>query len=125
MTSAKAKQATAKDDPKPEVQAPKPTMAQEIYDRVQVMIAEGTDKSDAFRQLADEAERPYDSIRGSYYSHKKKLEGGIHLSKFRWPSVKRLTMLSTLDFPSIVTMKWCTRSPKVALVAQAPAITSE
>lgn len=36
----------------------------------------GTEKSTAFKQLAEEAERPYDSIRGSYYSHKKKLEGG-------------------------------------------------
>ncbi|MGD1056967.1 MAG: hypothetical protein ABR992_06070 [Solirubrobacteraceae bacterium] len=52
------------------------TKAQEIYDRVEAMIAAGTDKADAFKQIAEEAGRPYDSVRGSYYSHKKKLEGG-------------------------------------------------
>jgi hypothetical protein len=52
------------------------TKAQEIYDEVEKRIAAGTDKADAFKQLADEKDRPYDSIRGSYYSHKKKLEGG-------------------------------------------------
>ncbi len=52
------------------------TKAQEIYDRVEGMIASGTDKADAFRQIAEETSRPFDSVRGSYYSHKKKLEGG-------------------------------------------------
>jgi len=52
------------------------TKAQEIYEEVEKRIAAGTDKADAFKQLADEKGRPYDSIRGSYYSHKKKLEGG-------------------------------------------------
>ncbi len=52
------------------------TKAQEIYDRVEAMITAGTDKADAFRQIAEEAGRPFDSVRGSYYSHKKKLEGG-------------------------------------------------
>lgn len=52
------------------------TKAQEIYDRVEAMVASGTEKADAFRQIAEEAGRPFDSVRGSYYSHKKKLEGG-------------------------------------------------
>jgi len=52
------------------------TKAQQIYDRVEAMVAAGTDKADAFRQIAEEAGRPFDSVRGSYYSHKKKLEGG-------------------------------------------------
>lgn len=52
------------------------TKAQEVYDRVEAMVASGTEKADAFKQLAEEAGRPYDSVRGSYYSHKKKLEGG-------------------------------------------------
>ncbi|HSZ13114.1 MAG TPA: hypothetical protein VK790_03665 [Solirubrobacteraceae bacterium] len=52
------------------------TKAQEIYDRVEAMIASGTEKADAFKQIADEAGRPYDSVRGSYYSHKKRIEGG-------------------------------------------------
>jgi hypothetical protein len=52
------------------------TKAQEIYDAVEKRITEGTDKADAFKQLAEETGRPYDSVRGSYYSHKKKLDGG-------------------------------------------------
>jgi len=52
------------------------TKAQEIYEEVEKRVAAGSDKADAFKQLADEKGRPYDSIRGSYYSHKKKLEGG-------------------------------------------------
>jgi hypothetical protein len=52
------------------------TKAQEIYDKVNELVASGIEKSAAFRQLAEAADRPYDSIRGSYYSHKKKVEGG-------------------------------------------------
>jgi hypothetical protein len=52
------------------------TKAQEIYDEVNRRVAAGAEKSDVFRQLAEAASRPYDSIRGSYYSHKKKVEGG-------------------------------------------------
>jgi hypothetical protein len=52
------------------------TKAQEIYDKVNELVASGVEKPAAFRQLAEAADRPYDSIRGSYYSHKKKVEGG-------------------------------------------------
>jgi hypothetical protein len=52
------------------------TKAEQIYDRVNQMVAEGTEKADSFRQIADETKRPFDSVRGSYYSHKKKIEGG-------------------------------------------------
>jgi hypothetical protein len=52
------------------------TKAEEVFTKVEAMVASGTEKADAFKQLAEEAGRPYDSIRGSYYSHKKKIEGG-------------------------------------------------
>jgi hypothetical protein len=52
------------------------TKAQEIYEEVEKRIAAGVEKADAFKALAEEQGRPYDSIRGSYYSHKKRLEGG-------------------------------------------------
>lgn len=52
------------------------TKTQEIYDRVNERVAWGTEKADAFKEIAQEADRPYDSVRGSYYSHKKKIEGG-------------------------------------------------
>jgi predicted nucleic acid-binding Zn-ribbon protein len=52
------------------------TKAQEVYDRVEAMVASGTEKVDVFKAIAEETGRPYDSVRGSYYSHKKKIEGG-------------------------------------------------
>lgn len=52
------------------------TKAQQIYDEVERRVAAGSEKADAFKALAEETGRPYDSVRGSYYSHKKKLEGG-------------------------------------------------
>jgi hypothetical protein len=52
------------------------TKAQEIYERVNQLVESGTEKAEAFKQLSGELNRPYDSLRGSYYSHKKKIEGG-------------------------------------------------
>ncbi len=52
------------------------TKAQEIYEEIERRIAAGTDKADAFKALAEETGRPFDSLRGAYYSHKRKLEGG-------------------------------------------------
>lgn len=52
------------------------TKAQEIYEKVEELVASGMEKANAFKQLAEEAGRPVDSFRGSYYSHKKKIEGG-------------------------------------------------
>lgn len=52
------------------------TKAEQIYEEIEKRIAGGTDKADAFKALSEELDRPYDSVRGSYYSHKKKLEGG-------------------------------------------------
>lgn len=52
------------------------TKAEQIYDEVNELIASGTERSEAFKELAEQYSRPVDSIRGSYYSHKKKLEGG-------------------------------------------------
>jgi hypothetical protein len=52
------------------------TKAQEIFEEVERLTASGIEKAEAFKQIAEEKSRPYDSIRGSYYSHKKKVEGG-------------------------------------------------
>lgn len=52
------------------------TKAQEIFEEVERLTASGIEKADAFKQIAEAKGRPYDSIRGSYYSHKKKIEGG-------------------------------------------------
>jgi hypothetical protein len=75
-TKAKDEPTQAQEEPATGAQGPKVTKAQEIYDRVNEMVASGVEKADAFKQIANEADRPYDSIRGSFYSHKKRIEGG-------------------------------------------------
>ncbi|MDQ6805030.1 MAG: hypothetical protein M3065_08670 [Actinomycetota bacterium] len=47
------------------------TKAQEVYEKVEALIATGTPKSEAFKQLAGEYGQPVNSIRGSYYQHKR------------------------------------------------------
>ena len=52
------------------------TKAEEIYERTNTLIAEGLSRTDAFTRIAQEENRPKDSIRGAYYGHKRKLDGG-------------------------------------------------
>jgi hypothetical protein len=52
------------------------TKAEQIWDEVNQLVDGGTAKADAFKQLAESYGQPVDSIRGSYYTHKRKLEGG-------------------------------------------------
>lgn len=52
------------------------TKAQEIYEKVNELVDSGVEKAEAFKQLSATLGRPYDSVRGSYYSHKTKIEGG-------------------------------------------------
>ena len=51
------------------------TKAQEVYEEIERRVASGVDKADAFKAVAEETGRPFDSLRGSYYSHKRKLDG--------------------------------------------------
>lgn len=45
------------------------TKAQEVYERVEALVASGSRKADAFRLLADEYGQPMNSIRGAYYAN--------------------------------------------------------
>lgn len=45
------------------------TKSQEVYEKVEALIASGVSKADAFKQLAGEYGQPVNSIRGSYYQH--------------------------------------------------------
>ena len=45
------------------------TKAQEVYERVEALVASGAKKADAFRTLADELGQPFNSVRGAYYAH--------------------------------------------------------
>lgn len=42
--------------------------AEQVYTKTEALIAAGTTKADAFKQLATEYSQPVNSIRGSYYS---------------------------------------------------------
>ena len=49
------------------------TKSQEVYERIEALVAGGTKKADAFRQLAEELGQPAKSLQGAYYQHSKKL----------------------------------------------------
>ena len=51
------------------------TKAQEVYERVEALVASGVRKADAFRQVAEEFEQPFNSMRGAYYAHTRTLGG--------------------------------------------------
>ncbi len=45
------------------------TKAQEVYERVEALVASGAKKADAFRQVAEEYGQPFASMRCAYYAH--------------------------------------------------------
>lgn len=51
------------------------TKAQEVYERVEALVASGVEKADAFRQVADGYGQEANSIRGAYYAHTRTLGG--------------------------------------------------
>jgi flagellar hook-basal body complex protein FliE len=51
------------------------TKAQEVFERVEALVASGVRKADAFRQAAEEYGQPFNSIRGAYYVHTRTLTG--------------------------------------------------
>jgi hypothetical protein len=53
------------------------TKAEEIWNEVNELVAAGTKKADAFKQLAERYSQPVDSMRGAYYGQKRKVEGGV------------------------------------------------
>jgi hypothetical protein len=59
------------------------TKAEEIYNRTHQLMDEGMSRSQAFKKIAADTGRKYDSVRGSYYSHKLKAEGGESRSRTR------------------------------------------
>jgi hypothetical protein len=52
------------------------TKAEQIWDEINRRVEAGTEKADAFRELAESYGQPVTSIRGAYYGHKRKIEGG-------------------------------------------------
>lgn len=52
------------------------TKAQQVYEKVEALIASGVSRSDAFRQVAEEFGQPFNSMRGAYYQYSRQLKGG-------------------------------------------------
>src|SRR5256885_16392155 len=63
------------------------TKAQEVYERVEALVASGMEKADAFRQVADEYGQPFNSMRGAYYAHTRTLGGSPKRSSKRQTAV--------------------------------------
>jgi hypothetical protein len=59
------------------------TKSQEVFEKTEQLIAAGTAKAAAFKQLAAEYGQPVDSIRGSYYQHARAKNGGTSRPKRR------------------------------------------
>jgi hypothetical protein len=59
------------------------TKAQQVYERVEAMVAEGTNRADAFKQLAQELKIQPNSVRGSYYSGRPEVAGAPKRSRRR------------------------------------------
>ena len=51
------------------------TKAQEVYERIEALVAGGMQKAEAFRTLAEETGKPVKSLQGSYYGHSRKANG--------------------------------------------------
>jgi len=56
------------------------TKAQQVYDKVEALVASGVRKADAFQQVADEFGQPFNSMRGAYYAHTRTLGGSAKRS---------------------------------------------
>jgi septal ring factor EnvC (AmiA/AmiB activator) len=75
------------------------TKAQEVYERVEALVASGVRKADAFRQVADEYGREFNSIRGAYYAHTRTLGGSPKRSS------KSLAAVDPIESATIVLEK--------------------
>lgn len=51
------------------------TKAQQTYERVEALLAEGMSKGDAYRQLSEEYGQPVDSVRGAYSTGRRQATG--------------------------------------------------
>ncbi len=59
------------------------TKAQEVYERIEALVASGMTKADAFRKLSEETGQPVKSLQGAYYTHSRKANGGPRRSRKR------------------------------------------
>lgn len=67
------------------------TKAQEVYERVEALVAEGTSRPDAFKQLAEELSYKLDSVRGAYYTGRLQATGEAGTPRSRRPRKRETT----------------------------------
>lgn len=72
------------------------TKAQEVYERVEALVASGAKKADAFRQVAEEYGQPFASVRGAYYAHTRSLGGSSKRSTQRRVAVDPIDAATTV-----------------------------
>lgn len=75
------------------------TKAQEVYERIEALVASGVTKAEAFRQLAEEYGREPNTLRGAYYAHTRSLGGSPKRSS------KRSTAVDPIESATIVLEK--------------------
>jgi phage shock protein A len=51
------------------------TKSQEVFEKVEALVAKGKTKAEAFKELAKEYGQPVDSLRGAYYTHSRRGSG--------------------------------------------------
>ncbi len=67
------------------------TKAQQIYERIEALVAAGSTKPDAFRQLAEELGQKFDSVRGAYYTGRLQATGESGTPRSRRPRKRETT----------------------------------
>ena len=59
------------------------TRAQQVYERVDALVADGATKAAAYEQVASEFGLKVNSVRGAYYQHSRKANGGTSRTRTR------------------------------------------
>jgi predicted nucleic acid-binding Zn-ribbon protein len=57
--------------------------AEQIWDQINERVEAGATKAEAFAALAERYRQPVNSMRGAYYAHKRKLDGGSSRTRRR------------------------------------------
>lgn len=64
------------------------TKAQQIYERVEALVAKGSTKAAAYEEVAKELGLKPNSVRGAYYQHTRKRNGGSRQSRVRETTIE-------------------------------------
>lgn len=73
------------------------TKAQDTYERVEALVAAGSSRPDAFKQLATEWGQPVNSIRGAYYIGRKQATGESGVSQPRRSRKRETTEADAIE----------------------------